>query len=528
MKHTEKTEIEKSDPADTDNQSEQRQEKSVFIKTYGCQMNEYDSEKMYSLLSSTHRPVSSAENADVVIVNTCSVREKAEHKLFSLLGRLSQLKEKRPDLVVGVSGCVAQQEGASILSRSKAVDFVIGTHNLSLVPSLVRRADSGAEPTVAIDYREEWEELPDDFTARPRFDPEAELANRTAFFSPVRALVAVQRGCNKMCAFCVVPRTRGPQVSRSPEEILKEIRLKVRAGAREVMLLGQTVNSYGMDLSPRYRFEKLVRAVAEIEGVERIRFTSPHPAEFRKEFINLYKEIPQLCPQIHLPLQSGNDRILSLMNRNYRKKRYMEIVDSVLEARPDIAISTDLIVGFPTETEKEFEETLEVMRAVRYAVCFSFMYSVRPDTAAKDAFSGDQLVEKSVAHRRLQELQALQEEHSLSFNRRFLGKQVSVLIESAKKPGESFRGRIPENTPVEVLLKESTEFREDNEKPASQEIARKDRELVGTVVNSTVVRASPYGLRSVLEEDRGSVEVKSVNLLRASGQKEQRNRTNPL
>ncbi|MCL4154093.1 UNVERIFIED_CONTAM: hypothetical protein GTU68_041486 [Idotea baltica] len=354
-------------------------------------MNEYDSEKMYALLSETHRPVADAESADVVIVNTCSVREKAEQKLYSLLGRLAILKKKRPGLVVGVSGCVAQQEGKTILSRNAAVDFVIGTHNLSLVPSLVERAKDGHSPSVAIDYREE----------------SSEKANSSAFYSPVRAMVAIQRGCNKMCSFCVVPRTRGPQVSRDPQEVLKEIRLKARLGAKEVMLLGQTVNSYGMDLSPRFRFERLVREIAEIEGIERIRFISPHPAEFRKEFIQLYRDLPQLCPHIHLPLQSGSNRILKLMNRNYKRERYLDIVAEMREARPSIALSTDIIVGFPGETDEEYEETLDVMRRVKYATSFSFTYSVRPETVAQASYTEADLVPKDVSYQRLRRLQDL-------------------------------------------------------------------------------------------------------------------------
>ena len=423
----------------------------IYIKTFGCQMNEYDSEKMLKLLSDKYEPTASPESADLVIVNTCSVREKAEHKLFSLLGTLSILKEQRPEMIIGVSGCVAQQEGKNIISRSPSVDFVVGTHNLSLVPQLVKQAKlDGAKPAVAIDYREEWEELPDEFDASAPDLDEAPFS-KSAFATPVRALVAIQRGCNKMCAFCVVPNTRGPQTSRDPEEILKEVRLKVRLGAREVMLLGQTVNSYGVDLSPRYPFERLIRKLAQIEGLERIRFTSPHPAEVKQGFIDLYGDVKELCPHIHLPLQSGSDRILKLMNRNYRRKRYLDIVAALKDKCPDLAISADIIVGFPTETEQDFEQTLEVMREVRYSSVYSFIYSRRPGTKALEEFSKDQEVAPEVAKQRLSRLQALQEDICLQINKKRVGSRVEVLVEKEDRKISSIkRGRIAQNTLVEL------------------------------------------------------------------------------
>lgn len=452
----------------------------VYIKTFGCQMNEYDTEKMLAMLSKDHRIVSSPEQAQVVIVNTCSVREKGEHKLFSFLGKLSLLKQDRPDMVLGVSGCVAQQEGGGIIKRNKSVDFVIGTHNLSLVPELVKRAKQGADPAVAVDYREEWEELPDEFNALQPQDVEhtsTQSVLNSAFFSPVRALVSIQRGCNKHCAFCVVPTTRGPQVSRAVAEILKEIRIKVRLGAREVMLLGQTVNSYGLDLAPRIKFEDLIEEIAAIDGVKRIRFTSPHPAEVRRGFIDLYGRIPQLVPHIHLPLQSGSDRILKLMNRNYRKERYLEIVSELRAKVPDLCVTTDLIIGFPTETEQEFEESLDMMRQVRYSMCFSFKYSRRPNTRANQEFTLDQEVDEETAHRRLLKQQALQNEISRDVNQQFVGQTVEVLVEQAGKTLPlTVKGRIPQNTPIEVDLE--------------GRVAK-----VGEILAASVIHATPYGLR---------------------------------
>jgi len=459
-------------------------------------MNEYDSEKMLQLLSSKYRPVSSAEEAEVILVNTCSVRDKAEHKLFSALGIYAELKQQKPGMIIGVGGCVAQQEGANISKRNRSVDFVVGTHNLSLIPSLVEKAKQGAEVQVAIDYKDEWEELPDEFDSAPR----VEGASRAAFGlhnTPVRALVAIQRGCDKMCAYCVVPNTRGKQVSRSIEEIEKEIRLKVRAGAKEVLLLGQTVNSYGIDLKPRIRFEALIRRIAEIDGLERIRFTSPHPAEVRKDFIELYGSIPQLCPHIHLPLQSGSDRILKLMNRNYRRDRYLNIVDSIRSRVPTIGITTDIIVGFPSETEEDFEQSLEVMRQVKYSSAYSFMYSPRPHTTAIESFTEAEHVSRSVAGKRLTRLQKLQSEHSEELNRQWLDQEVEVLVEGYNKKLSSVRGRIPQNTLLEIA----------DGKPQPGEIVKvrvirsSPNCLFGKLVTNEVAYDSEGGIQESLAKD---------------------------
>ena len=445
----------------------------MFVKTFGCQMNEYDSEKVLALLSADFQPVDSADEAEMVFVNTCSVREKGEHKLFSLLGKLRDLKRERPEMVIGVGGCVAQQEGEQILKKHPAVDFVVGTHNLSLVPALVRAAKDGIRRQVAVDYREDWEDLPDAFLP---YDSEL----KSAYASPVRALVAIQRGCNKNCAFCVVPNTRGPEVSRSPEEIEREVRLKVRLGAREVLLLGQTVNSYGRDLSPRFRFEELIRRLANIPKLARIRFTSPHPQEVRPGFIELYGDVPQLCPHIHLPLQSGSDRILKLMNRNYRTKRYLEIVEALRERCPRIALSSDFIVGFPTETEEDFEATLEMMKRVHYNSSYSFKYSIRPNTVAEQSFDKECEIPDEVAHQRLLRLQELQDQLSISSHRELLGQEVEVLVEGTRKHiSSSLRGRIPQNTPFEIL----------NRRIERQEL------VVGNIVTCVVERVSPHGLR---------------------------------
>jgi len=368
----------------------------VYIRTFGCQMNVYDTEKLYRILDDRYAAVDSPEKAELILVNTCSVREKPEHKLYSLLGQLRELKEQDPNLLIGVGGCVAQQEGDRILKRNSAVDFVFGTHNLSLVPSLIERRRQGLGRQVAVDYRDEWEELP----------LGSSVQGRTSVF------VSISRGCNKNCTYCIVPTTRGSEVSRALDEVLREVRVAVHRGAKEVILLGQTVNSYGLDLEPRVKFVELLERVAEVDGIQRIRFTSPHPQEVRSDFYRLVSENPKVCHHIHMPLQSGSDRILKAMNRNYRRKRFLSIVEGLRESVPDIAISTDLIVGFPGETRSDFEETLEMMRRVKFDSSYSFAFSRRPGTIAADL--GGQLPQEEKLIR-LQELQALQEEITLQF-----------------------------------------------------------------------------------------------------------------
>lgn len=338
----------------------------VYIKTFGCQMNEYDSEKLYQILKDDYQPVDSPSQASLILVNTCSVREKPEHKMYSLLGTLRELKEEGSGVMVGVGGCVAQQEGKNIIDRSSVVDFVFGTHNLSLVPSLIQLRKEGAPPQVAIDYRDEWEELPLGVPGNGR----------------VSVFVSISRGCNKNCTYCIVPVTRGKEVSRSLQEILREVRIAAHRGAKEVVLLGQTVNSYGLDLAPRVRFAELLGLVSEIEGIERIRFTSPHPQEIRSDFIDLVSQNNKVCRHVHMPLQSGSDRILKAMNRNYRRAKYLKIIEALKERLPDIAITTDIIVGFPGETREDFEDTLDVMKQVQFDASYSFAYSNRPGTPA--------------------------------------------------------------------------------------------------------------------------------------------------
>jgi tRNA-2-methylthio-N6-dimethylallyladenosine synthase len=419
----------------------------VYIRTFGCQMNEYDTQKLYKILEKDYQPVETPEQADLVLINTCSVRDKPEQKLYSMLGQLKGMRETRPNMMVGVCGCVAQQEGENILKNGRGVDFVFGTHNLSLVPSLIQLRKNGAPPQVAVDYREEWEELPLGFA---EVDP-----TKNGQKQHVTAFVSISRGCNKNCTYCIVPTTRGPEVSRALDEILREVRIAVHRGSREIVLLGQTVNSYGRDLSPRISFVHLLDRVAEIEGVERIRFTSPHPQEVRQDFIDCVVSNPKVARHIHMPLQSGSNRILKAMNRNYRREKYLSIIEALKSRVPDMAITTDIIVGFPGETEADFHETLEVMDIVQFDNSYSFAFSARPGTEA--AAMAEHMTQEEKLER-LQILQSMQERITSAKLDSWVGREVDVLVDNQNQHRQGcMQGRISQNfmlnfdTPYEDL-----------------------------------------------------------------------------
>jgi len=401
--------------------------KQLYIKTFGCQMNVYDSDKLARILEPEYDQVNTPEEADLVLINTCSVRDKPEQKLYSLLGEMRELREDNPKLLVGVGGCVAQQEGEKIVKRSAVVDFVFGTHNLSLVPALIKARKQGKAPQVAVNYRDEWEELPLGISGKSR----------------IATFISISRGCNKNCTYCIVPVTRGREVSRSSDEVLREVRIAVHRGAREVVLLGQTVNSYGLDLKPRIKFVQLLDQISQVKGLERIRFTSPHPQEVRPDFYDLVARNPKICHHIHMPLQSGSDRILKLMNRNYRRDKYLKIIAGLKERVPDIAITTDIIVGFPGETEDDFEATLELMDHVQFENSYSFMFSPRPGTKAAE-MKGQLPGEEKL--KRLKILQAKQDQFTTRALQSWYGKNVAVLLDgpSSAYP-DRLQGRISQN-----------------------------------------------------------------------------------
>lgn len=416
---------------------EPKQDKQgVYIRTFGCQMNEYDTQKLYKILEKDYRPVDAPDKADLVLINTCSVRDKPEQKLYSILGELKGIKrDARPEMMVGVCGCVAQQEGENIIKYGRGVDFVFGTHNLSLVPSLIQLRKKGAPPQVAVDYREEWEDLPLGFA---EVDP-----TRNGQKQHITAFISISRGCNKNCTYCIVPTTRGPEVSRTIEEIEREVKIAVHRGSKEIVLLGQTVNSYGRDLSPRISFVELLDRVGNIDGVERIRFTSPHPQEVRQDFIDCVVSNPKVCRHIHMPLQSGSDVILKAMNRNYRREKYLSIIRALKERVPDMAITTDIIVGFPGETEQDFEDTLEIMDIVGFENSYSFAFSSRPGTPAAEM---KEMLSHEEKLARLQQLQARQEAITSEKLDSWVGCEAEVLIDNVNQHRDGcFQGRISQN-----------------------------------------------------------------------------------
>lgn len=416
------------------------------VRTYGCQMNHHDTEKVSNLLLHAGlEPARGEEAADVLIVNTCSIREKAEHRLYSDLGALRRWKEEAPGRLLGVGGCVAQQEGAGLLGRFRHLDFVFGTHNLREVPALVREAGAGRRGSRTEEIR-----------SLERFDLPPRHPGVGAA-PPVRAFLTVMEGCDMFCTFCVVPRTRGREISRPAESILEEARRLCATGARELVLLGQTVNAYGRHDLRRGRaarvgtmpFAELLRRLAELPGLRRLRYTSPHPLFFDPELVRAHAELEVLCPHVHLPLQSGSDRILASMRRRYDARTYLDIVRALREARPDIALTTDLIVGYPGETEADFRATLDLMERVRFTDSYSFKFSPRPGTRAAEL---PDPVPPEVASERLSRLQALQGELTLAAHRARVGTRTEVLLEGESRRGGQASGRDPYHRVVNLRI----------------------------------------------------------------------------
>jgi len=396
--------------------------RKLFIKTYGCQMNVYDSERMAEALGAsgyvtTERP----EEADMILLNTCHIREKAAEKVYSELGRLKPLKDANPGLKIGIAGCVAQAEGAEIMRRAPVVDLVVGPQTYHRLPAMEAAARAGARP-IDTDFPQE-----DKFDHLPRA-PRGPLARRAPC-----AFLTVQEGCDKFCAFCVVPYTRGTEVSRPAGRLLAEARDLVERGVREITLLGQNVNAYhgagnGTGPDGDWSLARLVRALAGIDGLERIRYTTSHPNDMADDLIAAHGSEPKLMPYLHLPVQSGSDRILKAMNRKHTSEHYLRLVEKLRAARPDMLLSGDFIVGFPGETEADFEATLDLVRAVGYGQAYSFKYSPRPGTPAAERPG----VAVEVMDERLQRLQALLGAQQRAHQEAMVGREVGVLFE---KPG---------------------------------------------------------------------------------------------
>ncbi|MBU0642031.1 MAG: tRNA (N6-isopentenyl adenosine(37)-C2)-methylthiotransferase MiaB [Alphaproteobacteria bacterium] len=400
--------------------------KKLYIKTYGCQMNVYDSERMAeSLGGSGYVEVSSPEEADMILLNTCHIREKAAEKVYSELGRYKDLKIANPDLKIGVAGCVAQAEGAEIMRRQPMVDLVVGPQSYHRLPEMEAKAGNG-QTALDTDFPEEdkFEHL----KARPK-------AKRAP-----AAFLTVQEGCDKFCAFCVVPYTRGAEVSRPAERVMSEARDLVERGVREITLLGQNVNAYhGTFEGGTWGLAKLIRELAKVDGLERIRFTTSHPNDMEDDLIAAHGECEKLMPYLHLPVQSGSDKILKAMNRKHTAESYLRLIERIRGARPDIALSGDFIVGFPGETDADFEATMDLVREVNYASAYSFKYSPRPGTPAAE--KGDKMVDFDVASERLQRLQELITQQQRAFQDAMIGRDVSVLFEKTGRQADQMGGK---------------------------------------------------------------------------------------
>ncbi|AII04342.1 MULTISPECIES: tRNA (N6-isopentenyl adenosine(37)-C2)-methylthiotransferase MiaB [Rhodococcus] len=418
---------------------DQTPHRSYEVRTYGCQMNVHDSERLSGLLEDAGYTKAAAGQApDLVVFNTCAVRENADNKLYGNLSHLAPAKEQNPDMQIAVGGCLAQKDRDVVVKKAPWVDVVFGTHNIGSLPALLDRARHNQRAEV---------EILDALEAFPSTLP----AKRESAYA---GWVSISVGCNNTCTFCIVPALRGKEVDRRPGDILAEVQALVNEGVVEVTLLGQNVNAYGVSFAdpdqPRDRgaFAALLRACGEIDGLERVRFTSPHPAEFTDDVIEAMAETPNVCPQLHMPLQSGSDRVLKAMRRSYRKSRFLGIIDKVRTAMPHAAITTDIIVGFPGETEEDFQDTLDVVRQARFTSAYTFQYSKRPGTPAAEM---DEQLPKAVVQERYERLIALQEQITLEENQKLVGAEVELLVaagegrknaETARMSGRARDGRL--------------------------------------------------------------------------------------
>ncbi|KVD88095.1 tRNA-2-methylthio-N(6)-dimethylallyladenosine synthase MiaB [Burkholderia sp. ABCPW 14] len=452
--------------------------KKVYVKTFGCQMNEYDSDKMVDVLNASEglEKTDSPEDADIILFNTCSVREKAQEKVFSDLGRVRELKEAKPDLLIGVGGCVASQEGASIVARAPYVDLVFGPQTLHRLPQMIdaRRASGRAQVDITFPEIEKFDHL-----------PPARVEGPSAF-------VSIMEGCSKYCSYCVVPYTRGDEVSRPLDDVLTEIAGLADQGVREVTLLGQNVNAYRGALTagspPKGAsfgahdiadFATLIEYVADIPGIERIRYTTSHPKEFTQRLLDAYAKVPKLVDHLHLPVQHGSDRILMAMKRGYTVLEYKSVIRKLRAIRPNLSLSTDIIVGFPGETEADFDKTMALVREMSYDTSFSFIYSPRPGTPAANLADD---TPRELKLKRLQHLQATIEENVVRISQSMVGRVERILVEgpSRKDPNE-LAGRTENNRVVNF--------------PAP--LASHPR-LIGQMIDVKINHAYPHSLRGEL------------------------------
>ncbi|MGQ9646805.1 MAG: tRNA (N6-isopentenyl adenosine(37)-C2)-methylthiotransferase MiaB [Thermodesulfobacteriota bacterium] len=433
-------------------------QRRVYIETYGCQMNEHDSERMLWLLEGfDYTETKEADQADLILINTCSVREKPEHKVYSALGRYRKLKEKK-GTVIGVAGCVAQQEGERLLDRIPYLDMVIGTHAIPLIPQLLKRVKVSGERVCETGFDRGGEHL------------RTVMPNRA--LGRVKSYVTIMQGCDHFCSFCIVPYVRGRERSRPSGEILEEIRRLAEMGVKEVFLLGQNVNGYGKGLDGEIDFPTLLRRINEIQGIERIRFTTSHPADLSDGLIRSFSELEKLCEHIHLPFQSGSDRILKAMHRGYNRRSYLDQIERLRGICPSIAVTADVIVGFPGEEEEDFKETLDLMERVKFDELFSFKYSPRKGTRAAQL---PHQVEEKVKQERLSVLQKIQREITVEKNQLLEGRVEEVLVEGVSKQSDrDMTGRARSNKIVNFPAGLNT---------------------VGKLVPVKIIKAYPHSLR---------------------------------
>jgi tRNA-2-methylthio-N6-dimethylallyladenosine synthase len=402
-----------------------RGRKKLYIATFGCQMNEYDSQRMAQILHEKYALTSEPDNADLILVNTCSIREKAENKVYSLVGRLKKFKKQKPDLIIGIAGCVAQQEGERLLKRLPFIDLVFGPQCIYGLPEMLRDSEKSKKTVLNT-------EINNDFLIPRVIAPLPEP-------NPVQAFVTIMQGCDNFCTFCVVPYVRGREVSRPPEDILAEINQIAGEGVKEVTLLGQNVNSYGKKAGTTHNFPDLLHKVAEIPGLERLRFTTSHPKDLSLDLMECFRDVDKLCEHLHLPVQSGSTAVLKRMNRHYTRDRYLSTVDILKSFCTGITLTTDLIVGFPGETDRDFEDTISLLNTVKFDQVFAFKYSPRPLTRAARF---DNHVPEEIKKERLEAVIELQKKIGLVRYKSLEGLEEEILVEGvSKKNPEELRGR---------------------------------------------------------------------------------------
>ena len=439
-------------------------QKRVYIETYGCQMNEHDTERILRLLEGVnYLETKNPREADFILINTCSVREKPEHKVYSALGRYKWLKEKR-GTILGVAGCVAQQEGDRLLNRVPYLDMVIGTHAIPMIPQLLQKKEVSGEKVCETSFDQNGQYLKAVLSEKP--------------LDKVKSYVTIMQGCDHFCSFCIVPYVRGREKSRSSKEIMEEVRSLAGMGVREVCLLGQNVNGYGKGLGEEISFSELLERINPIEGIERIRFTTSHPKDLSEELIRTFSKLSKLCEHIHLPFQSGSDKVLKAMHRGYTKQSYLGKVYRLKEVCPSLAITADVMVGFPGEEEEDFRETLDLMEKVQFDDLFSFKYSLRKGTRSAQF---EDRVEEKVKQERLSILQEIQKEMTLRKNRELEGRVEEVFVEGmSKQSTQDVTGRTRSNKVVNF---------------------EGDLDLVGKLVPVRIVKAYAHSLRGEIVSD---------------------------